>query len=79
MLQSHGSSPRMLFSTDPPAAFPQLHQPQQGPVQVGVTCGIEGHRMGYPVEGALRRTMNAQPPCIDGYGDSIPQVSSFSC
>lgn len=73
MLQSHSSSPRMLFATDPTAAFPQLHQPQQGPVQVGVTCGTEGHRMGHPVEGALRRTMNSQPPCMDGYGDSIPQ------
>lgn len=76
MLQSHSSSPRMLFATDPTAAFPQLLPPQQGPVQVGVTCGTEGHRMGHPVEGALRRTMNPQPPCIDGYGDSIPQVAN---
>ncbi|KAH9293987.1 hypothetical protein KI387_009509, partial [Taxus chinensis] len=72
MLHSRGSSSRMLFSPDTSAAFPLLHQPQQGPAQDGVACG-----MGNPVEAALRRTVNAQPLFIDGYADPIPQIANI--
>lgn len=70
MLQSQGSSPTMVFASDTSTSYPQLHQPQQGLVQVGT----EGHGIVNQAE-ALRRTINAQIACIDGYGDVNAQLS----
>jgi len=69
MLQSQGSSPTMVFASDTSTSYPQLHQPQQGLVQIGT----EGHGIVNQAE-ALRRTINAQIACIDGYGDVNAQV-----
>lgn len=70
MLQSQGSSPTMVFASDTSTSYPQLHQPQQGLVQIGT----EGHGLVNQAE-ALRRTINAQIACIDGYGDVNAQLS----
>lgn len=63
-------SPTMVFASDTSTSYPQLHQPQQGLVQVGT----EGHGIVNQAE-ALRRTINAQIACIDGYGDVNAQLS----
>eukprot|EP01018_Ginkgo_biloba_P014931 Gb_39758 [translate_table: standard] len=72
ILQPRSSSPTMVFAPDTHTSYPQLHQPQQGLIQVGT----EGHGMVNPAE-VLRRTMNAQLSCIDGYGDAISQLSNI--
>ncbi|KAH9314615.1 hypothetical protein KI387_023242, partial [Taxus chinensis] len=66
-----GSLPTMLCAPDTNASYPQLHQHQQGLLQVGT----EGHGVLNQAE-ALRRTMNAQLACVDGYGDAIAQLSN---
>lgn len=66
-----GSLPTMLCAPESNASYPQLHQPQQGLLQVAT----EGHGILNQAE-AIRRTMNAQLACVDGYGDAIAQLSN---
>ncbi|GLJ14713.1 hypothetical protein SUGI_0238500 [Cryptomeria japonica] len=66
-----GSLPTMLCAPEANTSYPQLHQSQQGLLQVAT----EGHGVLNQAE-AIRRTMNAQLACVDGYGDALAQLSN---
>eukprot|EP01018_Ginkgo_biloba_P026367 Gb_33185 [translate_table: standard] len=76
MLQPHNSSASKVFASDATAAYYQ-HQPQKGPMQLGLQCELDGLSLGNPSEVAVRRMRNAQFSCTNGYhGDPVFQTSN---